>query len=115
MKSKEKQLKSIKVAAHWAIWGWLLLIIPGLIASIVTLVKIASFRHHEENSGLKIVSIVFLVLLAFVGGITSLVFANNELELFHLEKNQQNIPFNQQPQQVQQQFESRPNSNNDYV
>lgn len=112
IKSKSQQLKSIKVAAHWAIWGWLLLIIPGLIASIVTVVRISLFNHHQQNSSLKIVSIVFLLIFFIVGGITSLVFVNNEKQLLYLENNQENYDLNLQSQQ---QFESRANSNNDYV
>lgn len=111
IKSKSQQLKSIKVAAHWSIWGWLL-IIPGLIASIVAVVKISLFHHHQQNSSLKIVSIVFLLIFFIVGGITSLVFVNNEKELLYLENNQDNADLNLQPQQ---QFQSSANSNNDYL
>ena len=56
------QISGIKTAGIFSIVGIFLFILPGVIAAIIAIVKLATFNSSEETTGLKTAAIVFLVL-----------------------------------------------------
>ena len=72
------QISSIKTAGIFSVVGIFLFILPGIIAAIIAIVKLATFNSSEATAGLKTAAIVFLILTVFIGGILTIVFANKE-------------------------------------
>lgn len=74
-----KQLNSIKACTIWSLVGLLLFIIPGLVFSIITFVKLLTYsRPNSKNNSLRIVTAVLYWIFFLPGFICSLVFVSKE-------------------------------------
>lgn len=83
---KEEQiwkLKSIKKCAFWQIFGWLLFIIPGLIAMIILVIKLFTYNaeaRKESNATLRLIAAILAIFTFIIGPIVAIIWANNEME-----------------------------------
>lgn len=76
-----EQLNIIKVSAIWAIVGWILFIIPGLIASIVCFIKLLVYKRlNSNNDALRIIAAVLIVATIVLGSIFAIIFVSKESE-----------------------------------
>lgn len=76
-----EQLNIIKVSAIWAIVGWILFVIPGLIASIVCFIKLLVYKRlNSNNDALRIIAAILIVATIVLGPIFAIIFVSKESE-----------------------------------
>lgn len=80
-------LNSIKSWSVASIIGWFLILIPGMICSIVLIIKLFTYKYREnsKNDDLRIIAAILSIFTTIVGPIIALIFAKREIE--NLEKN----------------------------
>lgn len=65
-----------------SIIGWFFLLIPGMICSIVLIIKLFTYKYREnsKNNDIRIIAAILSFFTFIIGPVVSIVFVKREIE-----------------------------------